>query len=173
MLSGPEEPKRGGSCPTTGPEITEKLLRCRQAQNASGQPTTAASIHRNQTSDHRVTLADRGEFRAVLAHWQDLEAGQQMTERVGDGEPVFTLRHAYPTAAEARTAAQTKLNVLTRGLATLSLTMKPGDPTLAAEAKLTLSGFRKGVDGEWIATRVTHEIGGSGYSTQIEAETKS
>ena len=28
MLSGPEEPKRGGSCPTTGPEITEKLLRC-------------------------------------------------------------------------------------------------------------------------------------------------
>ena len=30
MLSGPEEPKRGGSCPTTGPEITEKLLRCRK-----------------------------------------------------------------------------------------------------------------------------------------------
>ena len=70
-------------------------------------------------------------------------------------------------------AAQAKLNALNRGQGTLSLTMKPGDPTLAAEARLTISGFRKGVDGEWVATRVIHEIGGSGYSTQIEAETKS
>ena len=143
-----------------------------QAQSASGQPITAVAIHRTQTSDHRVTLADRGKFQAVLAHWQNVEVGQQVTERVGDGEPVFTLRHAYPTAEEARAAAQAKLNGLTRGLGTLSLTLKPGDPTLAVEAKLTLSGFRKGVDGEWITTRVIHEIGGSGYSTQIEAETK-
>ena len=146
-----------------------------QAQSASGQATTSVSIHRNQTSDHRVTLADRGKYQAGLAHWQDLEAGQQVTERVGEGEgePVFTLRHAYPTAKEARAAAQAKLNALNRGQGTLSLTLKPGDPTLAAEARLTLSGFRKGVDGEWIATRVIHEIGGSGYSTRVEAETKS
>ena len=141
-----------------------------QAQSASGR-ATAASIYRPQTSDYRVTLADRGEFRTALAHWQDVEAGQQMTERVGDGEPAFTLRHAYPTAKEARAAAQAKLNALTRGLATISLTMKPGDPTLAAEAKLALSGFRKGVDGEWIATRVTHELTSSGYTTRVEAET--
>ena len=114
-----------------------------QAQSASGQATTPVAIHRTQTSDHRVTLADRGKFQAVLAHWQDLEAGQQVTERVGDGEPVFTLRHAYPTAKEARAAAQAKLNALNRGQGTLSLTLKPGEPTLAAEARLTLSGFRK------------------------------
>ena len=35
MLSGPEEPKRGGSCPTTGPEITEKLLRCRNPADSN------------------------------------------------------------------------------------------------------------------------------------------
>ena len=143
-----------------------------QAQSASGQATKAVSIHRTQTSDHRVTLANRGEFRAVLAHWQDVEAGQQVTERVGDGEPVFTLRHTYPTAEEARAAAQAKFNALTRGLATINLTLKPGDPTLAAEAKLTLSDFRRGVDGEWIATQITHELTSSGYTTRVEAQVR-
>ncbi len=142
-----------------------------EAQSASGQATTAVAIHRAQTSQHRVTLTDRGQHQAVLAYWQDLEGGERMPERVGDGEPVFTLRHAYPTAEEARAAAQAKLNALSRGNATISLTLKPGDPTVAAEARLTLSGFRTGVDGEWIATQVTHEVGSSGYTTRVEAET--
>ena len=67
--------------------------------------------------------------------------------------------------------AQAKLNALSRGNVTISLTLKPGDPTVAAEARLTLSGFRTGVDGEWIATQVTHEVGSSGYTTRVEAET--
>ena len=141
------------------------------------------AIHRNQTSGHRVTLADRGQYGAVAAHWQDLEAGEKVRTRAGEGEPVYTLRHPYPNAAEAQAAAQAKLRALNRGTGTLSLTLKsgmpallaetnkPANPALAAGTRLALSGFRPGVDGDWVLTRVTHEISSSGYTTQVEAET--
>ena len=142
-----------------------------EAKAASGRAVPPATIHRSQTSDHRVTLADRGKHRAVVAHWQDVAAGKQVAEHAGEGEPVYTLRHTYPTAEEARAAAQAKLKSLTRGQATISLTLIPGNPILAAEAKLTLSGFRTGVDGEWVATQVTHDLSDSGYTSRVEAET--
>ncbi len=36
---------------------------------------------------------------------------------------------------------------------------------------LVVFGFRRGVDGNWIATRVSREISSGGYSTQVDAET--
>ena len=150
-------------------------------QRASGRDLRIA-IHRNQTSDHRVTLADRGQYGAVVAHWHDVEAGEKLQERAGDGEPVYTLRHPYPNAAEAQAAARSKLRALNRGTGALSLTLKngmpallaesnnPDNPALVAQTRLVLSGFRKGVDGDWVATRVTHEISANGYSTRVEAE---
>ena len=153
-----------------------------EAKSAGGRDLRIA-IHRNQTSGHRVTLADRGQYGAVAAHWQDLEAGEKVRTRAGEGEPVYTLRHPYPNAAEAQAAAQAKLRALNRGTGTLSLTLNPGmpallaetnkpaNPPLAAGTRLALSGFRPGVDGDWVLTRVTHEISSSGYSTQAEAET--
>ena len=73
--------------------------------------------------------------------------------------------------ATARAAAQARLDVLKRGAATLALTLKPGRPAVSAERPLVLSGFRSGVNGRWISTRVSHDIDNSGYSTRVEAET--
>ena len=39
------------------------------------------------------------------------------------------------------------------------------------QSRVTLVGFRSGVDGEWMATKVTHKLAGGGYSTQADAET--
>ena len=153
-----------------------------EAQSAGGRDLRIP-IHRNRTSNHRVTLADRGRYGAVVAHWHDVGAGEEVQARAGDGEPVYTLRHPYPNAAEAQAAARSKLRALNCGTGSLSLTLKtgmpallaetnnPANPALAAQTRLALSGFREGVDGDWVATRVTHEISASGYSTQVEAET--
>ena len=125
-----------------------------ESKSATGKTIPAIAIHRNQTSDHRVTMADRGKYPAVLAHWHNTATGIRSPVLVGDGKPVYTLRHTYPDADTARSAAQGKLNALNRGLATASLTLSHGNPLLAAEAKLTLSGFRTGVEGDWVATQV-------------------
>ena len=142
-----------------------------QGKSATGQQVTPAALSREQTSDHRVTLADRGKFQAVRGHWYDMETGERTKVQAGGGEPAYTLRENYIDEVTARQAARSKLDMLQRGTATLSLTLKQGNPVIRAEVPLTLTGFREGVNGRWIATRVTHEISSSGYSTQVEAET--
>jgi len=107
----------------------------------------------------------------VIAHWHDTATGTRTPVRFGEGRPAFTLRHAYRSATEAGNAAKAKLDALGRGLGTLSFTLKQGNPLLAAETPLTLSGFRRGVDGDWVATRVSHNLGDGGYETRVDAET--
>ena len=142
-----------------------------QGKSATGQQVTPVTLSREQTGGHRVTLADSGKFQTVRAHWYDMETGERTEVQAGDDEPVYTLRENYIDEATARQAARSKLDMLNRGTATLRLTLKPGNPAIRAETPLTLTGFREGVNGRWIATRVTHEISSSGYSTQVEAET--
>ena len=65
----------------------------------------------------------------MIAHWQDQEEGKQVSERAGEGEPVFVLRHTYPDAEQAKSAAQARLDQLSRGRSTVSLSLANGDPT--------------------------------------------
>ena len=140
------------------------------AMSATMGPVKAVRIAREQTADYRVTLADRPDYRSVRAYWYDTAAGRRVEVTAGEGEPVYALRDDHTDEATARAAAQARLDALGRGAGALSLTLKPGVPTVSAESPLTLSGFRSGVDGRWIATRVSHEISGGGYSSRVEAE---
>lgn len=141
------------------------------AMSATSGPLAAVRIAREQAGDYRVTLADRPGYRSVRAYWYDTAAGRRVEVTAGDGEPVYALRDDHADEATARAAAKARLDILKRGSATLSLTIEPGVPAVSAESPLTLSGFRSGVDGLWIAARVSHEIDNSGYSTRVEAET--
>ena len=141
------------------------------AMSATSGPLAAVRIAPEQAADYRITLADRPEYSSVRAYWYDTAAGRRMEVAAGEGEPVYALRDDHIDEATARKAAQARLDILKRGAATLSLTLKPGVPAVGAESPLALSGFRSGVDGPWIAARVSHEIDNSGYSTRVEAET--
>ena len=127
----------------------------------------AVTIRRDQVKDYCAVLADRGRYRSVVAHWQNLEKGKQATERAGEGEPVFTLRQNYPTAAQARSAAQSRLDLLSRGRSTVSVFLANGDPKLRAQSRVNLTGFRSGVDGKWVATRVIHLFAARAYSNPL------
>ena len=141
------------------------------AMSAIRGAVTAVRIAREQAGDYRVTLADRPDYRSVRAYWYDIAAGRRVEVTAGDGEPVYALRDNLTDEATARAAAQARLDALKRGTGTLGLTLNPGVPTVSAESPLTLSGFRRGVNGRWIAASVSHEINNSGYSTTVEAET--
>ncbi|WP_104565474.1 hypothetical protein [Ralstonia mannitolilytica] len=45
-----------------------------------------------------------------------------------------------------------------------------GDPALTAERPLTVTGFRDGINGDWLIRRVEHHIDGGGYRCDVEAE---
>jgi len=142
-----------------------------EAKSATGKTLPNITLTPHQISDYRITLADRGKYAAVTAKWHNTQTGEHTEVKVGDDKPVYTLRHTYPDADTARTAAQAKLTALNRGQATAALTVTPGNPLIAAETRLTLTGFRGGIDGNWIATQVNHQLNHNGYTTRIQAET--
>ena len=141
-----------------------------QGLAASGEPVETVTIRRDQVKDYRAVLADRGRYRSVVAYWQDQEGGKRESERVGEGEPVFVLRHTYPNADQAKSAAQARLGQLARGGSTVSLTLANGCPKLRSQSEVTLVDFRSGVDGKWVATRVEHKLTTSGLTAQLDAE---
>lgn len=116
-----------------------------------------------------VRLLGRPKYGAVRAFWRDIEAAKTESVMVGDGEPVFEVRHPSPTREAAEAYAKACLARLQRREGALSLTM-PGLPILKSLARLNLKGFRSGVDGEWVISRVEHTISKRGYRCTVKGE---
>ena len=140
-----------------------------QGKSAAGRQLPAVSLTRQDLSRWRVNLADRGHYNSVKAYYHDTSKAERVPVTVGQGKPVFSIKHNYPSRAAAEHAAAAKYERLARGKATLNVSL-PGRQSILAEARLTLAGVRGGVDGAWIITRATHEIGGPGYVTKLDAE---
>jgi phage protein D len=140
-----------------------------EGKTASGIPMIPRPITKSGQLTWSMTLASRGNFKAVKAHWHDEATGKKETVIAGDGAPVKRLRHTHSTKAEAESAAKAKLDEFKRADDTLSITM-PGDPLVAAEGQIIAQGFRGGVSGLWSITSARHEIDESGFRTQIKTE---
>ena len=141
-----------------------------EAKSASGIKLESVSCRCSDLSRWSVTIAERDKYAAVEARWRDLQAAKDEVITVGAGEPVFVIRHSYPDAATATTAAKAKLEAFERGAATISGSM-PGDNKLMAESTLTMTDGRPGLSGDWLLKQVTHVIDTGGYRCDFEGET--
>jgi phage protein D len=142
-----------------------------QGKSVTGKSLPSVSLTRGDLSRWDVTFPDRGRYSSVTAEWHDVSGtGQPRTVTMGDGNPVYVLRGRFGSASEAAAAAKAKLASLDRGTGTLSATCG-GDPRLAAEATLVLSGIRGGANGSWSLTHVTHVYTpGNGYLCELQGE---
>ncbi len=116
-----------------------------------------------------MTQAERGKYKSVRSYWHDTESAKKVSVMVGEGKPVFSIRHTYVNSQEAIQAASAKLESLKRGTGTLSLTIV-GNPDIQAEGKVMISGIRDPVDGEWLVQRVEHQFDRQGFITRCDAE---
>ena len=142
-------------------------------KTASGKSMPAVVLQAKDCESWNATIAERGKYKSVTAYWHNLETGEREEVKVGDGDPSITLKNTYQDENTAKLAADSKLNALTRGTGTVTISGYIGDPTLMAECHAVLVGFRKGIDGErWVINSVTHSISESGYTNSIELEEK-
>jgi len=141
-----------------------------EAKSVSGEELTAAALTAGQLTRYEVTQAERGKYQAVVARWYDTFKASEETVKAGDGEPVYTISRKYASGDAAKKAAEAQLAAFDRGLSKLTLAC-PGSAALMAEATLTVTGARAGVNGEWLITSVTHRLDNSGYQCDVEAET--
>lgn len=146
------------------------LAKLGESKNAQGEDLPAVSVDARQVSRFVMTMARRESPGTVVAYHHSKRASKRIPVTLGSGEPVRRLRHWYPDEAAAKAAAQAELDKRARGEHKLQLTM-PGNSALAAECKLTATGFREGVAGDWLVTRVTHILDkNTGYQCDVECE---
>ena len=153
--------------------VTER----RSGKTASGQsmPKIEVTLGRLVNAGaYSVQLKPRSRYSKVIANWQDRASGtvKRFTFQAAEKGPSITLREVFQDEADASRAAKAKATDLRSGEGELALELI-GDPLARAEAPLSVSGVSLDVDGEWIASTVTHvwDYGeGGGATTTVEAE---
>lgn len=139
------------------------------AKSVSGKDSARVTFTPVDGGNYCVTLASRDSAGTVVAYYGNRKKAERRSVSIGEGQPVKILRHAYPDQASAENAARAEQRKRARSERTMTYTL-PGRPEIAAEALVTLSGFRPGVDGEWLVKRAEHYIGPDGYRVTIECE---
>lgn len=134
-----------------------------KAASVSGQPLPALTISDRANSSGRVTIHERTEYQSVIAYWFDEATQSRVPVTQGSGEPAYTIRNDFDDAEKAEYAALSKLELLRRGKANLTLT-RPLTPQIVPESVITLVDHKPSVDGPWIVEDVTHVIGSQGTS---------
>ena len=140
-----------------------------EAKAASGQELPATTINANKIINHRMVQSERYQYKSVKSYWHDIGTATKYSVIAGHSEPAYTLRQTYNNADDAKHAAQAKLKAFNRGVGMLSLTLI-GQLTLQAASKIILTNIREPIAGEWLITRVLHQLNAQGFTTQLDAE---
>jgi phage protein D len=141
-----------------------------ESKTASGDAMPTVTLAETDCTKWQETESAREENGTVVAFYHDRHAAKRQETKMGSGDPVRRLRHNYPDKAAAEKAAQAELDRRGRTKNKFTCTM-PGNPDLAAEAKLKLSGFHPDLTTDWLVTRVVHDISPTGgYTCEVEAE---
>jgi uncharacterized protein len=139
-----------------------------QARTATQHVLATVTISVTDIISYHMAQTERSKYKTLSSHWHDHATAEIATITVGNGEPIYTLRHPYNNESEARHAAYAKLAALQRGTATLSLTLV-GNPKLQAEGKLAIIGVREPIAGDWLVAHVRHQFDSSGFTSHVEA----
>lgn len=142
-----------------------------QGTKADGSSLPLVEIPVEEIKGWKMRKTGKNEYGTVVAHWNDTEAGERKEVRAGEGEPVKTLRHPFPTEAEAQRAAEGELAKQRRQAQEMSLNL-PGRPDLFVEQPLQLAGGPPGTEGEWIVSKAEHTLEGQGLKTSLSAGPK-
>lgn len=141
-----------------------------ESKSVSGEALAAVVLEPTDCTAFRMVMAKRETAGMVVAYWHAVKQAKRNEVKVGKGEPVRRLKQYYPSEEMALAAARADLSKRERGQETVSVSCT-GAPWMAAECPLFLEGFRPGVDGEWLISRVTHRLDASGgYVCDLEGE---
>lgn len=141
-----------------------------ESKTISGVDLPTITVTPDMQTSGSVIIASRDAPGTVVAFWHSARQAARLQVSVGSGEPVRRLRNWFPTEAAALAAAQAELSRRVRGETRLTLNM-PGRTDLTAEGTVVMQGFREGVAGTWLVSRVEHVLdGGGGYRCSVEGE---
>ena len=161
-----------------------------RGMSIGGEPLPEVVIVREVGDRHRFSVADRDGCAGVTANYYDKKAGKKgdVTIREQDidkskkknskteagGGKLKVLRHTYASRKNAARAAASELKKALRGASTFSISLALGRPDIVPELAATVEGWKPAIDGtRWRVVKVTHQLSGSGLTTDLELELRS
>lgn len=146
-----------------------------KGMTSTGKPLPSITLTRASGDSYRYAEIDRSADAGVEARWHDQDAGERKTVKVGSGAgSPKRLRKVYHNEADAKAAVKAEAGRMKRGAAEFSMKLALGNPALAPETRVKLSGFKPRADArQWIIAEVTHRLDGpGGFMTDVKLETK-
>lgn len=144
-----------------------------ESRTASGKALPIIAITRMMGDGHRYHSAESDAYTGVRAFWHDERYARRRSVVAGVPGNSKRLRTTFATEADARAAAVAEWQRILRGLATFEVSLALGNPAVFPQSPVTVKGYKPEIDTtEWLSIRVTHSLGGGGFTTRVEFETK-
>ena len=141
-----------------------------QSATAGGTPLDTFQLQRRDGWTWRFAQADRDDYDGAWAQWQDMDAGQRKTVKIGGDNPL-KLKRVYATQAEAQQAAQAALSRAKRKPYSFSYDLAIANPALQVDGRIALEGWNAKVDGtSWLLESIRTEMDANGLRQSIEME---
>ncbi len=142
-------------------------------RTVSGKDLPTFTIRRSSGDGHRYHSADRDSYSGVRAYWHDQKSARRRSVVAGLPGNSKRLRTTFSSEGDARAAAIAEWQRIQRGIYSFELTLATGEPSVIPQAPVKVIGFKPQIDEtDWVAVQITHTISESGFTTRIEAETK-
>jgi len=144
-----------------------------EGQTASGRALGAVTLTPKDVSRKQFRLGDHSTHKAVATKHQDKKTGKLQVVTLANDDapdglpPVHTDRHIHPNKSAAEQAAKARLAAFNRSTAAVRLEM-PGRTDLFAERLIIASGFKPGLDGEYLVDMTEQVFTQAGWSTTVE-----
>lgn len=145
------------------------LVKRGESKTADGSDLPVFTIDRSEMSSGSWKLPGRTKYNRVTAEWAENGSATVHQVHAGAGKPVHKLRERFSNNAEPQRAADAALGKAKRGTATISIQIVGFRGDLMAEAKVNFTGIKPEMTGEWLITRVQHQLGSS-LVTSFDAE---
>ncbi|MGX9776734.1 phage late control D family protein [Janthinobacterium aestuarii] len=144
-----------------------------QSRTASGKALPIIPITRALGDGHRYHSAESDAYTGVRAFWHDERYARRRSVVAGVPGNSKRLRTTFANETDARAAAVAEWQRIQRGLATFEMSLALGNPAVFPQSPVTVKGFKPEIDAtEWLSVKVTHSLGGNGFTTRVEFETK-
>lgn len=140
-----------------------------ESRTVSGDAMPTIRLALSQVTRWRLHKQLRAVSGRVVAIWRDKDANKDVEVTAGNGTPERRLNQRFATRDAAQKAADSEYQRSQRAGTEVRVDL-PGDPDLVAEARLILTGFRPGVNGEWLIKQVQHKLDSGGYRSSVTAE---
>ena len=153
----------------------------------AGGTSLTATITKQQCTSWRVSSGGKAEgLKKVKVRYHDYQTGETKSVEaeiekpasaaefsdvpwLASNENTFTPPAPAASEPEAKAIAKTTAKRIARATRSFEITL-PGRLDIVAGGKINLTGFREGVNGNWLVKSVRHRIDSGGWSMTVSGE---